>query len=137
MSSMGGVNRAVFSAQRTLESRGTEVVAFHAVGTGGRAMEETIEQGLIDGVLDLVTHEVTDTCWALLRWRTLEIGGSRREGIPQVVVPGCVDFIAFSPPDRVPGEMRGRPVFFHTPEVAIVRTNASEMTAVGRRWRRS
>jgi len=51
MSSMGGINRAVFSAQKTLEDKGFEVVAFHTVGTGGQAMEEAIEQGLIDGCL--------------------------------------------------------------------------------------
>ncbi|UCC16031.1 MAG: Tm-1-like ATP-binding domain-containing protein, partial [Dehalococcoidales bacterium] len=60
MSAMGGINRAAFKAQEILEERGFEVVTFHAVGTGGRAMEETIEQGLVDGVFDLVTHELID-----------------------------------------------------------------------------
>jgi len=57
---MGGINRAVFSAQKILEDKGFEVVAFHTVGTGGQALEDAVQQGLIHGVLDLVTHEVMD-----------------------------------------------------------------------------
>jgi len=133
MSSMGGVNRLVFGVQKALEDGGYETVAFHAVGTGGRAMEEIIGQGLVNAVLDLVTHEVTDHvlggCYDAGESR-LETAGAM--GIPQVVVPGCIDFIAFSPPDRIPERMKGRTVFMHTPEVAIIRANKTEMESVGR-----
>jgi len=132
LSSMGGVNRAVFAARALMEQRGFDVVAFHAVGTGGRAMEETIGQGLIDGVLDLVTHELTDALFG----GYYDAGPDRLEsagakGIPQVIAPGCIDFIAFSPPDSIPERMAGRRVLKHTPEVAIIRTNKAEMQQVG------
>jgi uncharacterized protein (UPF0261 family) len=133
MSSMGGINRTVFSAQRILEDRGFEVVAFHTVGTGGRALEEAVEQGLIDGVLDLVTHEVIDHLYG----GYCDAGPSRLEaagkkGIPQVIVPGCLDFIAFSPPEKMPETLRERKIFRHTPEVAIVRANKDEMASTGK-----
>ncbi|MBI2850228.1 MAG: Tm-1-like ATP-binding domain-containing protein [Chloroflexi bacterium] len=133
MSVMGGVNRTVFLAQKTLEERGFEVVSFHAVGTGGQAMEETVEQGLIDGVLDLVTHELIDGLYG----GTYNAGPARLEtagkkGIPQVIVPGCLDFIAFSPPEKIPEAFKGRKVFYHTPEVAIVRANRDEMASAGK-----
>jgi len=133
MSSMGGINRAVFSAQKTLEDKGFEVVAFHTVGTGGRALEEAVEQGLIDGVLDLVTHELTDHLYGGFcdaGPRRLEAAG--KKGIPQVVAPGCLDFIVFSPPEKVPGSLRKRNVYRHTPEVAIVRANKDEMASIGK-----
>jgi uncharacterized protein (UPF0261 family) len=133
MSSMGGINRAVFSAQRILEDRGFEVVAFHTVGTGGRALEEAVEQGLIDGVLDLVTHEVIDHLYGGYcdaGPARLEAAGKR--GIPQVIVPGCLDFIAFSPPEKMPETLRERKIFRHTPEVAIVRANKDEMASTGK-----
>ena len=128
MSAMGGINRAAFKAQEALENRGFEVVTFHAVGTGGRAMEETIEQGLVDGVLDLVTHELMDHIFN----GYYDAGPGRLEtagkkGIPQVVVPGCLDFIAFSPPSNIPEHIKKREIFWHTPEVAIVRANRQEM----------
>ncbi|HEY93968.1 MAG TPA: UPF0261 family protein [Dehalococcoidia bacterium] len=128
MSAMGGINRAAFKAQEILEERGFEVVTFHAVGTGGRAMEETIDEGLIDGVFDLVTHELIDH----LYHGYYDAGPDRletagRKGIPQVVVPGCIDFIAFSPPDNIPEHIKKREIFWHTPEVAIVRADKTEM----------
>ncbi len=128
MSAMGGINRAAFKARETLEERGFEVVTFHAVGTGGRAMEETIEQGTIDGVFDLVTHELIDHLYN----GYYDAGPGRLEtagekGIPQVIIPGCIDFIAFSPPSNIPEDIKKREIFFHTPEVAIVRANKAEM----------
>jgi uncharacterized protein (UPF0261 family) len=133
MSSMGGINRAVFSAQTILEDNGFEVVAFHTVGTGGRALEEAVEQGLIDGVLDLVTHEVMDHLYGGYcdaGPARLEAGG--KKGIPQVIVPGCLDFIVFSPPEKIPDRFKDRKVYRHTPEVAIVRANKDEMASVGK-----
>jgi len=133
MSSMGGINRAVFSAQKFLEDNGFEVVAFHTVGTGGRALEEVVEQGLIDGVLDLVTHELTDHLYGGF----CDAGPSRLEaagkrGIPQVIAPGCLDFIVFSPPEKIPERFRERKVYRHTPEVAVVRVNKDEMASIGK-----
>lgn len=133
MSTMGGINHAAFSAQNILEEKGFEVVAFHAVGTGGQAMEETVEQGLIDGVLDLVTHELTDHLYG----GYYDAGPGRLEaagkkGIPQVIAPGCLDFIAFSPPLKIPEGIMARKVYRHTPEVAIVRTNKTEMESIGK-----
>jgi uncharacterized protein (UPF0261 family) len=132
MSSMGGINRAVFSAQKSLEGKGFEVVAFHTVGTGGRALEETVEQGLIDGVLDLVTHELTDHLFGgFCDAGPARLEAAGRKGIPQVVAPGCLDFIAFSPPAKIPESLRERKVYKHTPEVAIVRANKDEMGSLG------
>jgi uncharacterized protein (UPF0261 family) len=133
MSMMGGINRAAFSAQKILEEKGFEVVAFHSVGTGGQAMEETIEQGLVDGALDLVTHELTDHLFGGYYdagQTRLETAG--RKGIPQVIIPGCLDFIAFSPPDKIPENFKERKIYWHTPEVAIVRANRDEMAAIGK-----
>ena len=133
MSSMGGINRAVFRAQKTLEEKGFEVVAFHTVGTGGQAMEETIEKGLIDGVLDLVTHELTDHLYGgFCDAGPARLEAAGRRGIPQVVAPGCLDFIVLSPPEKVPEGLRNRKVYRHTPEVGLVRTNKDEMATIGK-----
>jgi uncharacterized protein (UPF0261 family) len=133
MSSMGGINRAVFSAQKILEDRGFEVVAFHTVGTGGRALEEAVEQGWIDGVLDLVTHELTDHLYGgFCDAGPARLEAAGKKGIPQVVAPGCLDFIVFSPPEKIPESLRDRKVYRHTPEVAILRANKDEMASIGR-----
>jgi len=133
MSSMGGINRAVFSAQKILEDKGFEVVAFHTVGTGGQALEDAVQQGLIKGVLDLVTHEVMDHLYGgYCDAGPARLEAAGKKGIPQVIVPGCLDFIVFSPPEMIPESFRERKVYRHTPEVAIVRANKAEMASVGR-----
>jgi uncharacterized protein (UPF0261 family) len=133
MSSMGGINRAVFSAQKFLEDKGFEVVAFHTVGTGGQALEEAVEQGLIDGVLDLVTHELTDHLYGgYCDAGPARLEAAGKKGIPQVIAPGCLDFIVFSPPEKIPVALRERTVYRHTPEVAIVRANKDEMASIGK-----
>lgn len=133
MSSMGGINRTAFLAQQILEETGFELAAFHATGTGGQAMEETIEQGLIGGVLDLVTHELIDSLYGgTYNAGPMRLETAGKKGIPQVIVPGCLDFIAFSPPENIPQKFKDRKVFKHTPEVAIVRATKDEMAGVGK-----
>jgi uncharacterized protein (UPF0261 family) len=131
MSSMGGLNRAAFAAYTLLEESGFEVVAFHTVGTGGQAMEETIEQGLVAGVFDLVTHELTDHLFGgIFDSGPLRLESAGSKGIPQVIAPGCLDFVTFSPPDKIPAGMEERKVFRHTPEVGLIRMNKDEMERI-------
>ena len=56
----GNTTPAVMAAKKILEEKGYEVVVFHPNGTGGRAMEELIEQGLFAAVLDMTPHEIVD-----------------------------------------------------------------------------
>ena len=58
-----------------LEAMGYEVVAFHANGTGGMAMEETAAEGYFKGLLDFATHELAD------HFMNGYCGASRRKGI--------------------------------------------------------
>jgi uncharacterized protein (UPF0261 family) len=54
-------------------------------------------------------------------------------GLPQVVVPGCVDFTVNGPRDAVPERLRGRPAYYHNPEFTLVRLLKDEQVEVGRR----
>lgn len=42
-----------------LERLGIETIGFHSTGAGGAIMEQMAADGLIDGILDLTTHEIT------------------------------------------------------------------------------
>ncbi|MGB9628419.1 MAG: Tm-1-like ATP-binding domain-containing protein [Thermodesulfobacteriota bacterium] len=120
-------------AKAYLESKGFEIVAFHPNGTGGRAMEEMIEEGILSGVLDMTTHELTDELLGGLHRagpKRLEAAG--RTGIPQVVVPGSIDFIVTGPVDTLPQEYRNRKYISHNPSITLVRANPDEMKAVGK-----
>ena len=56
----GVTTPCVNRAQEVLENAGFEVLVFHATGSGGRAMESLIDDGVISGVLDITTTELTD-----------------------------------------------------------------------------
>jgi uncharacterized protein (UPF0261 family) len=91
------------------------MIAFHANGCGGMAMEEFIAQGLVAGVLDFTTHEIADEmfggyCKGIGPMR-LETAG--QYGIPQVVVPGGLDNAVFSPFYPMPDQLKGRKTHSH------------------------
>ena len=100
-----------------LEAFVYEVAPFHANGTGGMALEDLVEQGILSGVVDFALHEFADNlyngyCGAIGPGR-LESAG--RRGIPQVVVPGGLDCIVleFNSLETMPPEVRGRKVFWY------------------------
>ena len=125
----------VLRVQAALEARGFETIVFHAVGSGGRAMEEMIDQGLVDGVIDYTTSELTDELLGGVFTAgpdRLEAAG--RRGIPQVVVPGALEVINFGPRDTIPAryDVPERTIVVHNPSVSAVRTNAEESARLGR-----
>ncbi len=102
-------------AEPLLQERGYEMIAFHANGVGGMAMEELIAQGLIAGVIDFTTHEIADEMFG---GYCRGIGPTRLEtagpmGIPLVVVPGGLDNAVFSPFYPMPDRLKGRKTHPH------------------------
>jgi uncharacterized protein (UPF0261 family) len=111
-----GINSlSAIQAEPLLQERGYEMIAFHANGCGGMAMEEFIAQGLVAGVLDLTLHEIADEmfggyCKGIGPMR-LETAG--RFGIPLVVAPGGLDNAVFSPYYPMPQQLQGRKTHIH------------------------
>jgi len=111
-----GINSVcAMNAEPLLQERGYEMIAFHANGCGGMAMEEFIAQGLVTGVLDFTTHEIADEmfggyCKGIGPMR-LETAG--RFGVPLVVVPGGLDNAVFSPFYPMPDQLKGRKIHSH------------------------
>lgn len=117
LTSFGFITEGAMRVKGMLEARGYEVAPFHANGTGGMAMEDLIDQGLISGVVDFALHEFADEmysgyCGGIGPDR-LESAG--RRGIPQVVVPGGLDCIVleFDSIDTMPADLKGRKVFWY------------------------
>ncbi len=128
----GNTTPVVMVAKQKLEQLGYEVIVFHPNGTGGRAMEEMIARGLFSAVLDMTTHEVTDELFGGFHAggpERLEVAG--RHGVPQLVVPGCVDFIIQGAQNDLPDKYKNRQTYYFNPEVTLVRLSHSEMQTVG------
>lgn len=131
MTSFGITTECAHNVAQCLRELGREVVVFHAIGSGGMAMEELIDQGLFVGVLDLTTHEFIDQ---VAGGHYGGVGDSRlgtagRKGIPQVVGPGGLDCVAIFAPEGVPAEFAGRRTYYHDFRVCV-RSTAAELTVV-------
>jgi uncharacterized protein (UPF0261 family) len=88
-------------AMELLEKKGYTVIPFHAQGIGDSAMEELIEQGLFQGVIDLVPAGVIEELLGGNRAagpHRLESAGKR--GIPQVLTPCGFDMLSCGPLSR-------------------------------------
>ncbi len=128
---LGNTTRAVMAAKERLSEVGFEAVIFHSNGVGGPAMEELATQNQFVGVIDFTTNEVYDPLVGGIHDggpERLEIAG--RLGLPQIVVPGCIDFSVWNT-GTVPETLKNRPFYDHNPEYILVRASHEEMVQLG------
>jgi len=124
----GFITPGAEATRQALESLGYEVIAFHANGTGGMAMEELAEEGYFHGILDLATHELADD---LLDGYCGGIGPQRFEpvpgrSIPRLIVPGGLDCAVLEfTRQNVPDQYKDRKIFYYDFRSAI-RLNSDE-----------
>jgi hypothetical protein len=94
MSNLGVLTQGAMHAVELFAQRGYEVVVFHAVGSGGRAMEELMKQGVIGAVFDYAMGEIADEVHEGLRAggpERLTVAGEL--GLPQVLCPGGAEHL--------------------------------------------
>jgi uncharacterized protein (UPF0261 family) len=120
------------AAVDVLEKAGCQTIVFHANGAGGRAMEQMMREGIIDGVLDYATIEVSNALHhAMLAGDAERLTTAGKIGIPQVICPGAIEVLVFGEPESVPERYRGRTLIRHSPQITDLRLNAAEMAEVG------
>jgi uncharacterized protein (UPF0261 family) len=135
VTALGNTEPAAGRAVKSLRAAGFEVVAFHASGAGGSAMEELIADGLIHGVLDLTPHELTEEVVGAGIYRPVHPGrmtAAGAKGIPQVVSTGGMEYLCFGPRESIPLKLRKRRIYMHNPFNANVKASRGEMAEVGR-----
>jgi uncharacterized protein (UPF0261 family) len=128
----GNTTRAVDQARAILEAGGYEVLVFHATGSGGRTMEALIADGLIQGVLDMTTTEWADELLGgVLSAGPIRLQAAAQAGIPQIVVPGCIDMCNFWAMDTVPERYRSRTLYAWNANITLMRTTPDENAQLG------
>lgn len=128
-SMMGVTTECVKKAKEKLNEHGYEIIAFHAIGSGGKSMENIIDEdhdGLIKGVLDITTTEIANyliggVCSS--GPNRLEVAG--RKSLPQVVSCGALDFVNFIP-NFIPEKYKNRKFHLHNPQTILMRTTKEE-----------
>jgi uncharacterized protein (UPF0261 family) len=133
ITTVGITTQGAMTAGKALENAGYETIVFHAVGTGGQAMEEMMRQGLIAAVLDFSTIEVSNEMHhALLAGGPNRLTVAGKLGLPQVLCPGAIEVLVFNEPETVPLKFSGRRMVRHSPKITDVRLTREEMADVGR-----
>lgn len=130
--SMFGVTTPCVTATAERLEPDFDPLVFHATGTGGRAMEKLVDDGLVGAVLDITTTEVCD----LIAGGVMSAGEQRLDAIARTRVPyvgscGALDMVNFGARDTVPERYSGRDFYVHNPQVTLMRTSAEECREIG------
>ncbi|WP_439557546.1 Tm-1-like ATP-binding domain-containing protein [Dyadobacter sp.] len=133
VSMFGNTTPCVDQCTALLREKGYEVLAFHANGVGGKAMEALIREGCFEAVLDITTTELADNlCNGICSAGSARLTAAGELGIPQIIAPGCLDMVNFGHLDTVPEKYKQRKLYSWAPDVTLMRTNAEENAALGK-----
>ncbi|TDB59531.1 Tm-1-like ATP-binding domain-containing protein [Arundinibacter roseus] len=134
ISMFGNTTACVDKCTVLLKQAGYEVMAFHATGAGGRTMEALIREGSFDAVLDVTTTELADDlCGGICSAGPTRLTAASEMGLPQVVVPGCLDMVNFAQLDTVPAHYQNRHLYSWAPDVTLMRTSVEENLILGQK----
>ncbi|MGH4026859.1 MAG: Tm-1-like ATP-binding domain-containing protein [Pseudonocardiaceae bacterium] len=130
---MFGVTTDCVTAVTRRLGDGVDALVFHATGTGGRAMEKLVDDGLVGAVLDITTTEVCD----LIAGGVFAAGQDRLDAVARTRVPyvgscGALDMVNFGARDTVPPRYAERLFYEHNPQVTLMRTTREECVEIGR-----
>ena len=132
LTSAGVTTACANRARELFESLGYEVIAFHCNGIGARAMEELAGAGRLAGIFDLSPHDITDFLYGGIMPATDQrLLASCRNGVPQVIAPGCADIVLYGPVEDIPEEILKRKYVSHNPIHTHVKANYDEMFGLG------
>ena len=132
MTNLGVLTEGATLAIELFREAGYDVVVFHAVGSGGRAMEQLMKDGVIAAVFDYALGEIADDVFGGLRAggpERLTVAG--RLGLPQLICPGGAEHLGlFVEPNAVPAEYEHHKHVFHSPVIFVPRLNRQEFVQV-------
>ncbi len=126
------VLRYMVTLKPALEARGFEVAVFHATGMGGRAFESLAAEGAFAAVMDFAPQEVANHLFGGLSAGEDRMTNAGRQGIPQMVAPGCYDLVDVVGWQPMPAHFADRPVHAHNRLLTSAVLDAEERRQVAR-----
>lgn len=131
-SMFGNTTQCVNQCIPLLDQQGYETLVFHAVGSGGRTLEDLAQSGYAAGVLDITTTEWADTiCDGIFSAGEARLSGPGQAGIPHLIVPGCIDMANYGAKETIPQRFHNRNLYEWNPNVTLMRTNVEENIQMG------
>ena len=130
LSTLGTTESSAQMTRTKLENAGYESVTFHTTGVGGRSLEQTVLDSIVDGgVIEYSLHEWVDRiAGGLYASHDERFEGAGLMNLPAVYVPGSTDFIVEGPGCE---RFRGRATHMHNRAITLYRTNGAEMKQLG------
>lgn len=130
ISNVGITTPGAMEAIKLFKQAGYETIVFHAVGTGGRAMERLVSEGVIGAVFDYALVEISNYLY-----KGLNNGGPERltaagkMGIPQVICPGGVEVLALwiKEGEPIPERYQDRTEIRHSSLITTFRFSIDEL----------
>lgn len=123
----GVTTPCVEAVKHRLLDEGYEPLVFHATGVGGKAMEDLVKAGLIQGVLDITTTEVADhVVGGVMACDSSRFDAIIEKEIPFVLSVGALDMVNFGPKDTIPSKFQDRKIHVHNEQVSVMRTTIAE-----------
>lgn len=114
-----------------LKSAGQEATVFHANGFGGAAYARFARCGTFHSVVDMTLHELTRIHVAGAHVEMPDrLTAARDAGVPQVLLPGGLNFIGLGELALVPPAYLERPHYQHTGFFTHVQLTEDEMALV-------
>jgi uncharacterized protein (UPF0261 family) len=128
LSTLGTTEACAQQIRKALEEKNNEVVTFHTVGSGGKAMEEMIQQENVSVLIDLSLHEIADHLFG----GDYDAGPKRGSvalalKIPTILVPGNIDFLVTGRLENAKKQFPNRPYHVHNAAITVVRTKQKEI----------
>ena len=97
-----------------LDKRGFDLTVFHITGMGGRAFEDLTAQGHFVAVMDFGLQEiVNEMLGSVVSAGSNRLEAAGKNGIPQLVAPGCVDLCDVQDWKKRPTKFGKRPYHAH------------------------
>ncbi|PWA66809.1 hypothetical protein CTI12_AA130670 [Artemisia annua] len=123
----GVTTPCVNAVKERLNKEGYETLVFHATGVGGRAMEDLVRGGFIQGVLDITTTEVADyVVGGVMACEESRFDAIIEKKIPFVLSVGALDMVNFGAKNTIPTNFQQRKIFEHNEQVSLMRTTVEE-----------
>ncbi|XP_019182762.1 PREDICTED: uncharacterized protein LOC109177765 isoform X1 [Ipomoea nil] len=123
----GVTTPCVNAVKERLTKEGYETLVFHATGVGGKAMEDLVKGGFIQGVLDITTTEVADyLVGGVMACDSSRFDAILEKKVPLVLSVGALDMVNFGPKSSIPSDFQQRKIHVHNEQVSLMRTTADE-----------
>ncbi len=126
LTALGATGGAAEALIEGLEEIGEETTVFHANGYGGAAFARFAEAGAFKAVIDMTCHELTRWLFAGAHV-PMPTRFSAAAHLPQIVLPGALNFLGLGELDTVPQAYRDRPHYQHSGYFTHVKLTPEEM----------